>query len=115
MENDPDILLLNSHGLKTCEELKIPGYKIYKINYSENIYDGSAIGIKYNIKHKLFDDFDTDFLCVEIDTSLGPIQIATTYLPPRRPYLPYTDMHRLLRLLSNTFWGTLMVGTEFFW
>jgi len=21
---------------------------------------------------------------------------ATTYLPPRRPFLPYTDMHRLL-------------------
>jgi len=27
---------------------------------------------------------------------LGPIQVATTYLPPRRPFLPYPDMHRLL-------------------
>ncbi len=25
-----------------------------------------------------------------------PILIGTTYLPPRRPFLPYTDMHRLL-------------------
>ncbi len=96
MENDPDIILLNSHGLKNSEELKIPGYRIYKINYTENIYDGSAIGIKHNINHRLFDDFDTDFIAIEIDTSLGPIQVATTYLPPRRPFLPYTDMHRLL-------------------
>lgn len=96
MENDPDILLLNSHGLKNSEELKIPGYRVYKINYTENIYDGSAIGIKHNIKHKLFDNFDTDFIAVEIETSLGPIQVATTYLPPRRPFLPYTDMYRLL-------------------
>ena len=33
---------------------------------------------------------------MEIETSLGPIIVATTYLPPRRPFLPYTDMHRLL-------------------
>ncbi len=94
--NDPDIIVLNSHGLKSSEELKIPGYRIYKINYSESLSDGSAIAIKYNIKHKLYDDSDTDFLAVELHTSLGPIIIATTDLPPRRPFLPYTDMHRLL-------------------
>ncbi len=33
---------------------------------------------------------------MEIETSLGPIQIATTYLPPRRPFLPYPDIHTLL-------------------
>ncbi len=65
-------------------------------HYSANLSDGSAIGIKYNIGHKLFDDFITDVLAIEIETSLGPIQIATTYLPPRRPFLPYPDIHRLL-------------------
>ncbi len=88
--------MLNSHGLKNNEELKSPGYKTYKVNYSENLSDGSAIVIKYNINYKLYDDFDTDFLAVEIETSLGPIIVATTYLPPRRPFLPYNDMHRLL-------------------
>lgn len=58
--------------------------------------DGSAIAVQHSVKHKLYDDFDTDFLAVEIDTSLGPIIIATTYLPPRRPFLPYPDIHRLL-------------------
>ncbi len=84
--NDPDIILLNSHGLKSNEELKIPGYRTYKINYSESLSDGSAVATRYNIKHKLYDDFDTDFLAVELDTSLGPIIIAATYLPPRRPF-----------------------------
>ncbi len=35
-------------------------------------------------------------LAVEILTNLGPIIISTTYLPPRRPYFPFTDIYRLL-------------------
>ena len=96
LKANPDIILINSHGLKSTEQLKIPGYKTYKINYSEALADGSAIAIKYNIKHKLYDDFDFDVLAVEIQTNLGPVIIATTYLPPRRPYLPYTDIFRLI-------------------
>ncbi len=45
------------------------------------------------------------FLAVEIDTSLGPIQIATPYLHPRRLFLPYTDMHRLLSNNIPTFFN----------
>ena len=41
---------------------------------------------------------DTDFLAVKIETRLGPFIIATTYLPPRRHFLLYTDM---LRPLAN--------------
>ncbi len=96
INNNPDLILINSHGLKSNEELKIPGYRTYKVNYTENLSDGSAIAIKFDMKHKLFDDFDTDFLAVQIETNLGPIIIATTYLPPRRPFLPYTDIHKLL-------------------
>lgn len=96
LEVSPDLILINSHGLKSNESLKIPGYKTYKVNYSEDLSDGSAIAIKYNIKHKLYDDYDTDVLAVEIETNLGPIIISTTYLPPRRPYLPFTDIYKLL-------------------
>ncbi len=59
------------------------------------MHDGSAILIKQNIKHKVTDDFDTDILQITIETNTGPINIATTYLPPRRPYLPITDFHRI--------------------
>ncbi len=89
--------------MKTNEDLKIPGYIVHKINYTESLADGSAIAIKHQIKYKLYDSFDTDFLAVEIDTNLGPVIIATTYLPPRRPYLPYTDMHKLLNNTIPTY------------
>ncbi len=92
----PDIILINSHGLTDTEQLKIPSYKVYKINSTGTNNDGSAIAVKPDISHKLFDDFMTDFLAIEINTAHGPIIISTTYLPPRRPYLPFPDMHRLL-------------------
>ncbi len=92
----PEIIAISSHGLKTNESLRIPVYKTYKINSSQEVANGSAIAIKHNIHHRLIDDFDTDFLAVEIEVSLCPIRIATTYLPPRKPFLPFTDMHKLL-------------------
>lgn len=55
-----------------------------------------AIAVKCNIKHKIIDNFDEEFIAVEIETSLGPIIIGTCYLPPRRPYVPYGDITRLL-------------------
>lgn len=35
-------------------------------------------------------------MVVKIETTLGPIIIATCYLPPRTPYIPYGDITRLL-------------------
>lgn len=93
---NPHIILVNSHGLKSNESLKIPGYHVHKVNSSNDVNDGSAIAIKRNMEYKLDDSFDTDFLSVEIDTSLGKIVISTTYLPPRRAFLPFTDLHKLL-------------------
>lgn len=95
-KHNPDILLLNSHGLKTRETLKIPGYHSWKVNYTQENNDGSAILIKHGIQYKLIDDFDTDFIAIKIDTVWGPIIIATTYLPPRRAYLPFTDIYKLI-------------------
>ena len=65
------------------------------MNSSEEMNDGSAILIKQNLKHRINDDYDTDMLQVTIDTDTGPINIATTYLPPRRPFLPITDFHKI--------------------
>ena len=78
LEMSPDIILINSHGLHSDEALKIPGYKIHKINTLNSHADGSAIAIKFDIPQKLQDDFDTDVLAIEVNTSLGPIIIATT-------------------------------------
>ena len=97
LKASPDLILINSHGLKSNESLKIPGYTTHKINYTESLSDGSAIAIKHNINYKLYDDYDTDVLAVEIETNLGPIIISTTYLPPRRPFLPTTDFFQTFK------------------
>ena len=95
MEFNPDVIILNSHGLKSEETLKIKGYNIFKINSSEEINDGSAIAVKENIKYKIYDDYITDLIAIEILTETGPIIIGTTYIPPRRLFFPYPDIHKL--------------------
>lgn len=93
---DPDTLLLNSHGLKDEETLRIQGYKTHKINRSRDLLDGSAILVKQYISYNLTENFITDMLAIQVDTIKGPINIATTYLPPRRPYLPFPDVHKIM-------------------
>lgn len=90
---NPDIILVNSHGLNANESLNIYGYIINKLNKSNELHDGSAILVKANIKHILTDYFIIDTLQVTVETSTGPINIATVYLPPRRSYLPIPDFH----------------------
>lgn len=51
--------------------------------------------IKSQIKHKLDGKYLTGVLDLEIETSVGNINIATTYLPSRRPFIPFPDFHRL--------------------
>ena len=92
---DPDIILINSHGMKDEEQIKIYGYTTYKINTSNELHDGSAILVKSNILHKIKDDFITDVLQITIETSIGPVNFATTYIPPRRLFFPYPDFHSL--------------------
>ncbi len=103
LQYNPDIILLNSTGIKDTEQVKIFGYNTYRINSENTLHDGSAILIKNTIRHFITDDFDTDILQVTINTNTGPVNIATTYLPPRRPYLPFPDFHRLATQNTSTY------------
>ena len=96
--HDPDIILLASHGQADTSKIKIQHYKCYQRNKTGVRADGVAIAIKRNLPHKILDDFDQEFLAVEVDTTKGPVVFATCYLPPRRPYLPYPDLLYLLSL-----------------
>ena len=96
-QESPDIILLNSTSIPDSERIKIFTYKIYQRNYLGENQAGVAIGVKYNIKHRVIDDFQEDLLGIELETSRGPIVIATTYLPPRRNYLPRNEIMRLMR------------------
>ena len=100
---DPDMILLTSYGLKTENKLVIPGYRVYKQNTSNEQMDGVALAVRTGIAHTIEDDFDSETLAATIHTSDGPLTIATTYLPPRRPYIPHPDFLRLLRRRSPVF------------
>ena len=95
---DIDIILLNSHGRKDDERITMKGYNNYQRNSTQQLSDGTAILIKETIRHKILDDFeDQNMLAIEIETSVGPLRIATTYLPPRRRIFPINDVLRLAR------------------
>ena len=95
LDLNPDIILINSHGLNEEENIKISGYNCYSKNIFNELNDGIAILIKRKFRHRINDDFLTNFLEIKIETTLGPISIATTYLPPRRAFLPFPDIHTL--------------------
>ena len=81
--------------MKSNHNIGIAGYTTYQINSTDELNDGSAILIKANRKHELDSNYIADLLDIEIQTNLGPVNIATTYIAPRRPYIPYPDFHRL--------------------
>ena len=85
-----DIVLLNEHGIKPKEEIKLIGFNIYKTNTLEERRCGCAIGVRKNLVYRIREDYYSDILSIEIETSLGPIIVATTYIPPPRiGYLHY--------------------------
>ncbi|KAK4292901.1 hypothetical protein Pmani_034362 [Petrolisthes manimaculis] len=94
---DPDIILINSHGIPDNKPLHLSQYRIHRKNTTNTHTDGTAIAIKHNIQHKIIDNFISDTLAVEIDTSTGKIIIATLYQPPARPYIPIPDFLQLFR------------------
>ncbi len=61
-ELNPDIILMNSHGLKPKENIKIYNYNTYLINFSEEMHSGSATLVRQNLKRKIKDNYDTDII-----------------------------------------------------
>ena len=98
LELKPDIILLQSHNIRDPNvPIKIPGYIIHKRNRrQERAADGVAIAIRRQLSYTLIDNFVDEFLAITVNTATGPITIGTCYLPPRRAYLPYPDLMRLI-------------------
>ena len=96
-EIKPEIILLNSHGNKSNEKIKIYNYITYQSNKLEERNSGCAIAIRLGIKHRIREKIYSDILSVEIDTDLGVIEIATSYVAPRIGYLHYPDFYRLFK------------------
>lgn len=92
-----DIILINSHGVPDNKPLKIHGYTVHKKNNTNTHTDGTAIAIKHNIKYKLYDDYLSDMLAIEIESNTGNILISTLYQPPARQFIPIPDFLRIFR------------------
>lgn len=94
---DPDIILINSHGRKNEDKIKIFNYTVYQRNYLGEAHDGVAIAIKKNIQHKIIDNLDENYLAITVTTTLGPICIGTGYQPPRRHRIPIHNIINIMR------------------
>ena len=97
---DPDIILLNATGLNN---VKIFNYNIYQRNHRTERHAGIALAVRKDVTHRLIDDYNDDMLAIKLETSRGPILVATLYVPPRRQYLPTADIRRVTQLNYPTY------------
>lgn len=81
---NPHIILLNSHGVREDEPLRIPGYRVHRSNKHNRHLDGTDTAIKNTLQNRLMDDFLTNKLAIKIQTATGKIIIATDYITPSR-------------------------------
>ena len=95
-QENPDVILINGHGINEDENLKIYNYIVYHSNKRNERFNGTAIAVKQSINHRINDNYHSDLLSVQIITNLGTVEIATNYIPPRVGYLNYADFHKLL-------------------
>lgn len=94
-KEDPHVILINSHGL-TKDSLRLMNYNTHQSNKADEMHSGTAICIRRDVKYRLIDHFETDMIGVTVTTNQGPIDILTTYVAPRQPYLHYADFHKAL-------------------
>ena len=93
----PDVILINSHGNKSNEKIKIFKYVTYQSNMLEERNNSRAIAVRIGIEHRIRENFYSDILSIELDTNLGLIELLTCYVPPRIGYLHFPDFYRLFR------------------
>ena len=96
-KEDADVILLNATGLPNMERIKIYQYNTYQRNNAGTEHAGIAIAIKISIKHRILDDFMGDVLAIRIETTRGPLNIVTSYVPPRNMEdFPIDDINRIM-------------------
>ena len=79
-----DVILLAHTGLEMEDRLKMPPYITYKTKNISGPFAGVAILIKPGISHEVIQKpFYEDTIAVRIDTTTGPIILATCYHPPK--------------------------------
>ena len=88
-----DVLLLADTGMEPTSKLKLHPYISYQTKNVTGTHAGVAILIRPEIAHKVIrDPFYMDTIAVQIETTSGPIIVATCYQPPRFGYPPFNDL-----------------------
>ena len=98
---NPDIVLLNSIGTDPSYKLKVRGYNV--ISKSEGPSSGVAILVKNNLSFESIVLPHKSIIAIKLKTTLGPVVIATAYIPPRVPAIPTISLHRIFKLNLPTF------------
>ncbi|MEL7309653.1 MAG: endonuclease/exonuclease/phosphatase family protein, partial [Pseudomonadota bacterium] len=95
----PDVILLNETSAPN-NDIKLRGY--YVIQYCAERYSGVAILIKNSIQFSIIPININNTLAVKIYTSLGPLIICTSYIPPRINSIPTIQLNKILNLKLPT-------------
>ena len=77
---NPDIILLNETSAFN-NSIKVNGY--YIIQSCKERFSGVAILIKLGLNFNILPTRDENTLAVKVMTSISPIIISTSYIPPR--------------------------------
>ena len=93
-ELQASIILINELNCDKSTSIKLNGYKILTKSISQK--SGVAIAIRYNITFSEIPIKDPNSLAIKINTSLGPLIIMTSYIPPRINYIPIIEINKLL-------------------
>ena len=80
---NPHLILINSHGCKEGEDIKIYNYNISQKNFSNGPHDGVAMGVRRDLSYQWL--HLTDMMAVRIGLAYEEIIVATGYCPFRRP------------------------------
>lgn len=98
-----DVITINSHGCKTNEEMKIYGFTVYKKNTRQEGHSGRAIAVRNRLVHRVNEEYEGDFMSIELETDYGVVEIATDYVPPRVGYIDYPTYYRFFKKKHSTY------------
>ena len=94
-QTHPDIILLNETSTRDGDKLKILNYNVFTTNRRNELEAGAAIAACKDITARIDDDFYQDFLTATVQTTHGPVTIATGYIPPRQPYINTINLNKI--------------------
>ena len=96
INENTDIVLINSSGTPDNIEIIVPEYNVIQSNHTGENSRGSAICIKKSLKYKKIPNISNDFLAVQLQLKYDNITVATYYNPPRlQNNFPYEELKRL--------------------